>query len=286
MTRIFGAAAAGLLAVVVIPLGGSPPAHAEQASDWHVDAHTGTRMRLVAGGTGAGAGHPGKLMAGIEIELPDGWKTYWRHPGDAGVPPEFTWPGGANVAAATVLYPAPHRYPDPAGSIIGYKNRVTLPVLIERADPSAPAVLTLDAAIGVCADICVPIQAQFSAGADADGPVPASVSAALRRVPGPGTDPSAVPRVVGHTATFDGKSPNIGFEVDFGPAAASGDIFIEGPRGLYIPMAERLGDPAGSRVRFRIDLTQTDDAADLKGKAVRVTMVSDAGQAEAELVLP
>src|SRR5258705_8750265 len=73
-------------------------------SSW-IEAHA-SRARLVAGRTKTANG---TYLAGIEIGLDDGWKTYWRMPGDSGVPPSFDWKGSTNVAAVNVLYPAPAR---------------------------------------------------------------------------------------------------------------------------------------------------------------------------------
>ena len=72
----------------------------------------------------------GRRAVGLEIELEDGWKTYWRMPGDSGIPPEFTWKRSDNAGSITVLFPLPHRFTDASGDTIGYKERVVFPVLI------------------------------------------------------------------------------------------------------------------------------------------------------------
>ena len=69
------------------------------------------------------------LRAGVEIRLDAGWKTYWRDPGDSGVPPTFDFSGSDNVKSVTVQWPAPERFPDGAGgNSIGYVGRVILPL--------------------------------------------------------------------------------------------------------------------------------------------------------------
>ena len=61
------------------------------------------------------------LRAGIEIRLDPGWKTYWRYPGDSGVPPTLDFAGSENVKSVTALWPAPQRFADGAGGhSIGY----------------------------------------------------------------------------------------------------------------------------------------------------------------------
>ena len=66
------------------------------------------------------------MRGGIEIKLQPGWKTYWRYPGDSGVPPRFDFSGSDNLGRAKVLYPAPHLFTDETGNSLGYKDRGTL----------------------------------------------------------------------------------------------------------------------------------------------------------------
>src|SRR5512136_615401 len=65
---------------------------------------TYSQVRLVSGTVQDQGG-----LAGVQIRLNPGWHTYWRSPGDSGVPPEFDWSGSKNLKQAQVLYPAPHR---------------------------------------------------------------------------------------------------------------------------------------------------------------------------------
>ena len=99
---------------------------AELASTWSEGYNS--KARLLAG-TAQRPGGQVRIVAGVEISMADGWKTYWRNPGDAGgVPPYFDWAGSENVAAVKVLYPAPSRMADASGESIGYKKAVVLPV--------------------------------------------------------------------------------------------------------------------------------------------------------------
>ncbi len=84
------------------------------------------RLRRVAGGAApfsaqgqdqnaqvrllAGPVRDGIVQAGLEIVLHPRRKTYWRYPGDSGVPPRFNWSGSTNVADVSVLWPAPHAF--------------------------------------------------------------------------------------------------------------------------------------------------------------------------------
>ena len=73
--HIVAACAAGLLLT-------SPAAHASDASPWQTDSHS--QIRLVAGSRSGPV-----MLGGIAIQLQPGWHTYWRNPGDSGVPPRF-----------------------------------------------------------------------------------------------------------------------------------------------------------------------------------------------------
>lgn len=49
----------------------------------------------------------GTLSAGLALDLADGWKTYWRTPGEVGFPPEIDWSGSQNIASIDFQWPAP-----------------------------------------------------------------------------------------------------------------------------------------------------------------------------------
>ncbi len=87
---------------------------------------TYSKVRLVSGAVDEKG--EAKQIAGVQIRLDSGWKTYWRNPGDSGVAPHFDWSGSKNLKEAQVLYPVPHRFADAGGTAIGYKDEVVFPV--------------------------------------------------------------------------------------------------------------------------------------------------------------
>ena len=91
-----------------------------------------------------------------------GWKTYWRQPGDAGVPPDFDWTGSRNVASVEVVWPEPELFDSFGALTIGYKHAMTLPLRVVPERPQEPMELALRMNYGVCSDICVPEQARLS----------------------------------------------------------------------------------------------------------------------------
>ncbi len=136
---------------------GCPAPAAADNSAWDGDARAG--IRLIAGG---GATEKGEtvLRAGVEIRLAPGWKTYWRYPGDSGVPPHFDFGKSENVKSVTVAWPAPQRLVDSEGITIGYKNSVLFPLRIVPEDASKPVRLRLKLDYAICEKLCVPAQGQ------------------------------------------------------------------------------------------------------------------------------
>lgn len=284
----------GVAVGVLALLSASPSATAEMAgggvaSEW-LDGHA-SRVRIIAGRPGGGQKNAGgQVVAGVEITLEPGWKTYWRVPGEAGgVPPEFDWSKSNNVAEAKVTFPAPKRLSDSVGDTIGYKERVVFPVEVTPADPSKPVELALEFAFGVCREICVPADASLSLKVprEASG-VPEAIRAALEKVPRKEAQKRAGdPEVAGYDADFSGKSPRVVLYIDFGEMPEKGDLFAVAPDGLYLPMAKRASgeSPKGGNARFVIDLAETVDADELKGKTITLTLVGAKGQSERPLQL-
>jgi DsbC/DsbD-like thiol-disulfide interchange protein len=277
------------LAVAVLALAAtmqSPSAEPPPlASPWVVEHHT--RARLIAGGPAADA-PAGAIAVGVEIELAEGWKTYWRNPGSSGVPPLFDWSSSSNVTSASVRYPAPHRIADRDGDTIGYKQRLILPVAVRPADAQRDITLTLGLEYGVCKDICIPVQARLELTIP-PGAGKTQVADALARafdqVPRPiaarrPSDPSLSAAKV----ALGGAKPAIRLEAVFPGGAEGADVFVDVPD-AWIPMAKPQGPARGTAATFIVDLSDGADIADLRGKTVRITLVSPRGQSETSLKL-
>ncbi len=111
----------------------------------------------------------GRHMAGVRIRLAPGWKTYWRAPGDAGIPPLFDWAGSENLTGAAFHWPVPDVTWQNGMRTIGYSGEVTIPVELSLADPAAPARMAGRVQLGVCQDVCVPAELGFTAVLPASG---------------------------------------------------------------------------------------------------------------------
>ena len=159
-------------------------ARAQDATAW--DKQRNSEARLIAGDAVNIAGAPGPpyLRAGLELQLDPGWKTYWRYPGDSGVPPTFDFSGSDNVKSVTVEWPAPQRFPDGAGgNSIGYVGDVILPLRVFQIDPAKPTVLRLKLGYDVCANMCVPADADLALALPGKGTEDAAIKQAEQRVP-------------------------------------------------------------------------------------------------------
>lgn len=108
----------------------------------------------------------GEVRGVVQIDLDPGWKTYWREPGDAGVPPELTISGSTNVKNAVLDFPAPHRFDNDGVHWAGYKKPVSLPVTLTLVEPNQPAHLKGHAFLGICETICIPVMAEFDIAID------------------------------------------------------------------------------------------------------------------------
>src|ERR1700742_907388 len=120
------------LATIVVVSGLGAQARAQDASPWQKDDHSA--LRLLAGSRSGAV-----LLGGIALQLQPGWKTYWRTPGDSGVPPRFDFSKSDNVETVTVLWPAPMKFDDGAGGFsLGYKKQVVLPLRIVAKNNDKP----------------------------------------------------------------------------------------------------------------------------------------------------
>ena len=103
-----------------------------------------------------------KLIFGLKIDLNKNWKTYWRLPGNAGLKPLFTFDKSENVFAAKIMWPSPIIFGEDNLWSIGYKDSVLLPLEVTPIDTSKPIKLEIQADIGVCEDVCIPVTLNVS----------------------------------------------------------------------------------------------------------------------------
>ena len=220
MSSIHRSFSAALAACAIAAISGTA-AFAADESPWSNDIRSG--VRLIAGANGK---DDVALRAGIEIKMQPGWKTYWRYPGDSGVPPRFDFSGSENLKDAKVLFPAPHLFTDATGHSLGYKNSAVFPLVIAPQQPGKPVRLRMKIDYAVCEKLCVPAEgsAELTLGSGASARN-ADLSAAEARVPR--TVPAAQISLTAKRVTAAAK-PMV--NVDLAASAGqSVELFVEGP---------------------------------------------------------
>ena len=252
--------------------GAASAAIAADASPWDEDFQSAAR--LIAARVHNESG--GRVFrAGLEIKLKHGWKTYWRYPGDSGVPPVFDFSKSQNVKSVTVLYPAPSRFPDGAGgNSIGYKDLVVLPLHIVPQDAAKPVMLNLKLAYAACEKLCIPAEANLELEVNGTETANESVlAAAEQRVPKVAHIGSGTPAIQSVKRDTGSGKPRVVVDV----AAASGapvTVFAEGPTGWALPLPEPVaGAPAGSQ-RFAFDVDGLPPGEKPDGATLHITAVA------------
>ena len=150
------------LFIFVVSVGGfglSNASAAMLASAWY--AHDNIRARLIAANIANipnAANGKAALYAAIQFELQPGWHTYWRYPGASGMMPEFDFAQSSNVETAAVEFPAPFFFDDGVGGFYGYEQATGFLLPLHIPNPENPALLKANILIGVCREICVPVQ--------------------------------------------------------------------------------------------------------------------------------
>ena len=213
---------------------------AAASSDWA--QVTGGAVRLVVSSQ---PDPQGRLRGALEVELEPGWKTYWREPGGSGVPPSVTVTADGRPVATEMDFPAPQRHEDGGDVWAGYDQPVAFALIL--SPPAGTGALDASVFLGVCRDICIPVQASFrveTAGAESladEEQVVTDAFAALPGAPQPGL------RVA--SARVDGESLLVEAE---GPATA--ELFLASDAGPIFGTPERSAE--AGHLAFRVPLLE------------------------------
>jgi DsbC/DsbD-like thiol-disulfide interchange protein len=241
-------------------------AHAQDSSPWQKDGHSA--VRLLAGSRSGAV-----LMGGIAFQLQPGWKTYWRTPGDSGVPPRFDFSKSENVEAVTVLWPAPMKFDDGAGGTsLGYKQQVVFPLRIVAKNADKPVTLRAGISYAVCEKLCIPVEANaelaFTSVASTED---SALFAALDTVPKPANVGDPNPFTI-RDVKRDGKSTVL---VDVAvPDTKQVSLFVEGPTPDWaLPVPKLLEDSPPGVKRFAFELDGLPPGASPDGAALKFTLV-------------
>ena len=265
-----------VVAAAILPASAAFSGTSAGTSDWDGDARSG--IRLVAGGPKADSG---TLRAGVEIRLAPGWKTYWRYPGDSGVPPQFDFVKSENVKSVQVSWPAPERIAEADGTIIGYRDNVLFPLKVEPKDAKAPVVLRLALDYAICEKVCIPVQAKAELAIKAGAPAEPAIAAADKKVPHAQPLGADAPLSVKAFRRDDSAKPAKILVDSAAPAGKPLAVFAEGPTPDWaLPVPDKTdGAPAGLQ-RFVFALDGLPPGASANGAEIKITAVACADAIE------
>lgn len=258
-------------------LAGTSPADAI-ITEWQVIE--GGAVRLVV----AGKAPDSSYEAGLEIALDPEWHTYWRYPGETGIPPELSFEGSANLAHGSLSFPAPERYDDGFSQSIVYTDSVLLPLRLTPEAADRPLKLEANAFFGVCNKICVPAEARFTLDLAAD-PQPDRIAARListaRAALPVAMQETEGPRLVGFSFREGKSALKLDITADVGDAT-SADLFAEGAAEATTGLP-KPGARDGSKVRWSLSLKGLSGPEE--ALPLRLVLVTDGRAVEASYTI-
>lgn len=216
----------------------------------------------------------GSRVVAIRLTLADGWKTYWRAPGDSGIPPQIDWKGSQNLDGVALHWPAPSVFREGSLTTIGYKHELILPISLQPRSTEAPIRLHATLDIGVCSDICVPQTLQLDAVIDTDitRPTPA-IAAALAARPYSAAEAGAGP------ATCTLRPGKHGLEIEARvalPDTGGREMIVIEPGQPNLWISESDTSRSGATVTGRADVAHVKGGAiALDRSAIRITVLGD-----------
>src|SRR6266702_161983 len=241
-------------------------ARAEDASPWQRDGHSA--VRLLAGSRSGAV-----LLGGIAFQLEPGWKTYWRTPGDSGVPPRFDFSKSDNIEAVTVLWPAPTKFDYGFGCYsLGDHRQVVLPLRIVSKNADRPVTLCADINYAACEKLCIPVEASAELAITSVARTEDSaLFAALDTVPKPANVGDPNPLTI-RDVKRDGKSTVLVDVVV--PDTRAVNLFVEGPTPDWaLPVPKLLEHSPPGVKRFAFELEGLPPGTNPEGAALKLTLV-------------
>ncbi len=103
----------------------------------------------------------GTIPAILDIRLKPGWKTYWQEPGASGIPPQVTIDPQDGISFSGLRFPAPKAFGEGVAAYTGYDRSVAFPLSLKR-EKAGDLTLKASVFLGICKDICIPVQADLS----------------------------------------------------------------------------------------------------------------------------
>lgn len=213
----------------------------------------------------------GTYMAGLRIDLAPGWKTYWRAPGSAGIPPQFSWAGSTNITSSSVHWPVPEVFDQDGQRSIGYHDSVVIPIELQTSTTGAPVRMKGEINIGVCDEICVPVRLMFDAILPTDGSRNPAIIAALVNRPMTAAEANVGAVTCAITPISDGLQVTTSITV---PNAGHEEVVIIEAGNPQVWVSEPTVNRTGTTLIATADMVHVSgNAFALDRSAVRITVL-------------
>lgn len=239
-------------------------------SDWQETL--GGKVRLISGGL-----QDGRYKAGLEIVLEDGWKTYWKIPGDSGIPPMLDSATSTNAAKIEILWPAPSRIKVGSSDILGYKEAIIFPILVTPEQAQQPTRLALNVQLGLCSDLCVPMVADLKLDIPAGGSHAKGIEMLIDRdmalVPNPASDSFGITGIL-HDKGEGGAPDRLLISTRIPDGYGHKDLFVEGPEDWLLPLTVKQSDEGNKNQQFVLMLDGLPKGGQSKGADLRFTLTN------------
>ena len=216
----------------------------------------------------------GARMIGLVVDIASKWKTYWRNPGAAGIPPQFDWSRSRNLDSVEVFWPRPSFFDSFGLTTLGYSGQVVFPVRLVPAEPGQAIEINLGLALGVCRDICVleetAVQGRIEPGApNSHG---AELAAAEQAVPRSGAEQglsAATCRIggAGNKRRFDA-------ELNFPGVLTNPVVILEGPDLTWFTGVTTTATPGSGHLSVEAGLSLLDETTWINRSQVRMTVLA------------
>lgn len=211
----------------------------------------------------------GSWLVGLALDLAPGWKTYWRAPGETGIPPRFDWTGSVNLAGTEVSWPRPHVFDSFGATTLGYSGQVVWPIRV-TPQGEGPVSLRLALSLGVCEQVCVleEVALTLDLGPDTAPVGGPAIAAALAQVPGTKEENHATCRIVG-----SGAERRLEAALALDPVPVAPMVVVEAGDQAWVSQVTTAPRPGGLDVGAAVTLAAPD--AWIDRSALRMTVLGE-----------
>ncbi|PYE84738.1 protein-disulfide reductase DsbD domain-containing protein [Pseudoroseicyclus aestuarii] len=213
----------------------------------------------------------GTRMAALRLTLDPGWHTYWRVPGDVGIPPLLDWQGSENLASVQAAWPVPEVLRENGMISLVYTDQVVIPLALTPERPDQPIRLRGEVDLGVCETICMPVVLDISidVAAGEGRRDPAILAAMLDR---PQTGAEAGARGATCHLSPEGSDYALSAEVTL-PALAEEEVVVVEAADPALHALPVPGRRSGERLTAVTALTATQPGVAVDRSALTITVL-------------